>query len=72
MIIHQYNSPVKWRVFNKLNNMKVRILKKKNPTKLQRIWIKHLIEWIKLDTEYKTIRKYYIQSCKEKINYCFK
>lgn len=49
--------------------MKLRILKKKNPNKLQRIWIKHLIEWIKLETEYKSIRKYYIQSCKNKINY---
>ena len=49
--------------------MKIRILKKKNPNKLQRIWIKHLIEWIKLETEYKFIRKYYIQSCKNKINY---
>lgn len=49
--------------------MKLRILKKKNPNKLERIWIKHLIEWIKLETDYKSIRKYYIQSCKNKINY---
>ena len=49
--------------------MKIRILKKKNPNKLQRIWIKHLIGWIKLETEYKSIKKYYIQSCKKKINY---
>ena len=47
--------------------MKIRILKKKHPSKLDRIWIKHLIKWIKLETEYKSIRKYYIQSCKEKI-----
>ena len=53
----------------KLNNMKIRILKKKNPSKLQRMWIKHLIEWIKLETEYESIKKYYIQSCKNKINY---
>ena len=49
--------------------MKIRILKKKNPNKLQRIWIKHLIEWIKLETEYTSIKKYYIQSCKNKINW---
>ena len=48
--------------------MKLRKLKKKHPSKLDRIWIKHLIEWIKLETEYKSIRKYYIQSCKEKTN----
>lgn len=47
--------------------MKIRILKKKHPSKLDRIWIKHLVEWIKLDTEYKTIRNYYIKSCKEHI-----
>lgn len=39
--------------------MKVRILKKKHPSKLDRLWIKHLIEWIKLDTEYKTIKLLY-------------
>jgi len=49
--------------------MKLRILKKRNPNKLQRIWIKHLIEWVKLETEYKSIKMYYIQSCKEKINF---
>lgn len=49
--------------------MKIRILKKKNPSKLQRIWIKHLIKWIKLETEYESIRKNYIQFCKKKINY---
>lgn len=49
--------------------MKLRILKKKHPSKLKRIWIKHLIEWIKLETEHKSIKKYYIQSCKEKIIY---
>ena len=47
--------------------MKLMKLKKKYPSKLDRIWIKHLIEWIKLETEYKSIRKYYIQSCKEKV-----
>ena len=47
--------------------MKIRVLKKKNPSKLQRIWIKHLVEWIKLETKYKSIRKYYIKSCKEKL-----
>ena len=47
--------------------MKIRTLKKKNPEKIQRIWIKHLIEWIKLETEYKSIKKYYIKSCKEKL-----
>ena len=49
--------------------MKIRTLKKKNPEKIQRIWIKHLKEWIKLETEYKSIKKYYVISCKEKINY---
>ena len=49
--------------------MKIRILKKKNPSKLQRLWIKHLVEWIKLDTEYSSIRKFYIKYCKEQINY---
>lgn len=47
--------------------MKLRILKKKHPSKLERIWIKHLVEWIKLDTEYTSIKKYYIKSCKLKI-----
>ena len=47
--------------------MKLRILKKKNPSKLQRMWIEHLIEWIKLETEYKSINRYYIKSCKEKL-----
>ena len=60
-----------WRLppvyFLKLNNMKLRILKKKHPSKLDRIWIKHLIEWIKLETEYKSIKRYYIKSCKEKL-----
>lgn len=46
--------------------MKIRILKKKNPSKLQRLWIKHLVEWIKLDTEYLSIRKFYIEYCKNK------
>ena len=49
--------------------MKLRILKKKNPSKLQRLWIKHLKEWIKLETEYISIRKYYIKSCKNHLNY---
>lgn len=49
--------------------MKIRILKKKNPSKLQRLWIKHLVEWIKLDTEYPSIRKFYIEYCKKQINY---
>jgi hypothetical protein len=48
--------------------MKLRILKKKNPDKLQRIWIKHLKEWIKLNTEYKSIKRQYIQFCKEKLS----
>ena len=47
--------------------MKLRILKKKNPEKIQRIWIKHLKEWIKLEIEYNTIKKYYIKSCKMKL-----
>ena len=49
--------------------MKIRILKKKNPSKLQRLWIKHLVEWIKLETEFDSIRKYYIKFCKEQLNY---
>ena len=48
--------------------MKLRVLKKKHPSKLERMWIKHLIEWVKLKTEYKSIRKHYIQFCKKKIN----
>lgn len=44
--------------------MKLRILKKKNSSRLQRIWIKHLIEWKHYDGEYKSIRNYYIESCK--------
>ena len=47
--------------------MKLRILKKKRPSKLDRIWIKHLIMWKYYDGEYKTIRKYYIESCKKHI-----
>lgn len=49
--------------------MKIRILKKKNLDKLQRIWIKHLIEWVKLETEYKSIKLQYIQFCKNNLNY---
>lgn len=49
--------------------MKLRILKRKNPNRLERIWIKHLVEWIKLETEYKSIKQYYIQSCKKKLNF---
>lgn len=47
--------------------MNIRKLKKKHPNKLDRIWIKHLQEWIKLKTDYPSIRKYYIKSCKEKL-----
>lgn len=47
--------------------MKLRILKKKHPSKLDRIWIKHLIMWKYYDGEYKTIRNYYIESCKKHI-----
>ena len=49
--------------------MKIRLLKKRNPHKLQRLWIKHLIEWKQLSTEYNTIRIHYIQFCKKHINY---
>lgn len=49
--------------------MNIRKLKKKHPNKLDRIWIKHLQEWIKLKTDYPFIRKYYIKSCKEKIKF---
>lgn len=45
----------------------IRKLKKKHPNKLERIWIKHLQEWIKLKTDYPLIRKHYINYCKEKI-----
>ena len=45
--------------------MKLRTLKKKHPDKLSRIWIKHLVEWKQLSTKYKTIRLYYLQSCRE-------
>lgn len=51
--------------------MKLRILKKKNPSKLQRIWIEHYLLWKSLkwlNKDYKSIRLYYMKSCKEKIN----
>lgn len=47
--------------------MKIRILKKKHPSRLERMWIKHLKEWIELNTEYISIKKYYINSCKIKL-----
>ena len=50
--------------------MKVRILKKKNPNKLQRIWIKHYLVWKSLkwlNEDYQLIRLYYIESCKKHI-----
>ena len=47
--------------------MKLRTLKKKHPFRLERIWIKHLIEWKHYDGEYRTIRNYYIESCKKHI-----
>ena len=49
--------------------MKLRILKKKHPSKLERIWIKHLIEWKQYDGEYKTIKRFYIESCKNILEY---
>ena len=48
--------------------MKLRILKKKHPSKLERMWIKHLIEWKHYDGEYKTIKRFYIESCKRHLN----
>jgi hypothetical protein len=54
-------------IFIKPNNMKLRILKKKHPSKLERMWIKHLIEWKHYDGEYKTIKRFYIESCKKHI-----
>lgn len=48
--------------------MKIKNLKKLHSTKLDRMWIKHLKEWIKLDTEYKSVKKYYIKSCENYIN----
>ena len=47
--------------------MNIRKLKKKHPNKLERIWIKHLQEWIKLKTDYPSIRKHYINYCKKQI-----
>lgn len=50
--------------------MKLRILKKKHPSKLLRLWIKHLIEWKKLkksSKECKNLILYYINSCKKHI-----
>ncbi len=50
--------------------MKLRKLKKKHPSKLERIWIKHLIEWKSLkwlNKDYQSIRLYYIESCKKHI-----
>ena len=38
-----------------------------NPSKLDRMWIKHLIMWKYYNGEYKTIRNYYIESCKKHI-----
>ena len=48
--------------------MKLRILKKKHTSKLDRMWIKHFIEWKQYDGEYKIIKKFYIESCKRHIN----
>ena len=48
--------------------MKIRTLKKKHPSKLHRLWIKHLLEWVKLSTEYSEIRKHYIKFCKNHLN----
>lgn len=48
--------------------MKLRKLKKKYPSRLDRIWIKHLVEWKRNNTKYKTIRKYYIESCKSHLH----
>ena len=47
--------------------MNIRKLKKEHPNKLERIWIKHLQEWIKLKTDYPLIRKHYINYCKKQI-----
>lgn len=52
--------------------MKVRILKKKHPSKLERMWIKHYLMWKSLkwlNKDYQSIRLYYMESCKKKINY---
>ena len=60
-----------WRlppVYFLICSMKLRQLKKKHPSKLERIWIKHLIEWKYNSTEYKTIRNYYIKSCRKHLH----
>ena len=50
--------------------MKLRKLKKKHPSKLERIWIKHYLVWKSLkwlNEDYQSIRLYYIESCKKHI-----
>ena len=50
--------------------MKLRVLKKKHSSKLERMWIKEYLEWKSLkwlNKEYKSIRLYYMESCKKHI-----
>ena len=63
-----------WRLppvyFLKLNNMKLRVLKKKHPSKLERMWIEHYLMWKSLkwlNKDYQSIRLYYMESCKKHI-----
>jgi hypothetical protein len=57
-------------LFLKFNNMKLRKLKKKYPSKLERMWIEHYLVWKSLkwlNKDYQSIRLYYIESCKKHI-----
>ena len=50
--------------------MKLRILKKKHPSKLERMWIEHYLVWKSLkwlNKDYQSIRLYYMESCKKHI-----
>jgi hypothetical protein len=54
----------------KFNNMKLRKLKKKHPSKLERMWIEHYLVWKSLkwlNKDYQSIRLYYMESCKKHI-----
>jgi len=49
--------------------MKLRKLKKKHSSKQERMWIKHLMEWKQLDTEYINIKQHYMAYCKKQLGY---
>lgn len=46
--------------------MKLRKLKKKHPSKLERMWIRHYLEWKFLEyKDYPTIRLHYMEFCRK-------